>query len=66
MPLLRRDTSRKLAPTLLDDNSFVDAVRHELACGRLKAKVAEKLIVWYYTDPGRLQRELDKALPNGF
>lgn len=59
---LRRDTARHLYRALHHETAFADAVGVELAAGRLKRKVGEKLIIDFHTNRQRVLTQIEHAL----
>lgn len=59
---LRRDTARHLYRAIHHETAFADAVGVELAAGRIKRKVAEKLIIDFHYNRDRVLAQIEYVL----
>jgi hypothetical protein len=59
---LRRDTARNLRRAFGSEQAFVAAVAIELENKRIKAKVAEKLIVSWFQSRSQIEYMIEMAL----
>lgn len=59
MSFCRRDVAHRLYDSMNNEMKFMQFVAEDVAAGRMKPKLAHKIIMWYYQQPDRLWRRLE-------